>query len=148
MASTSIHAESPFQLNSLGTTSLGSLGLSCSESLKLQHRENQENATRLEILQGLDKSSKLFHMENGEPADSVPSAKFNQDQRFYQSRERKRIPPFVVPGLPPSQPKDPRCSLMRKKSSTSSRVSCRAGSSIAEGKRRGDSCWGLFQNTD
>ncbi|KAL2524732.1 Protein CHROMATIN REMODELING 4 [Abeliophyllum distichum] len=161
VAGVDVDAESPFLLHSLGTGSSGSLGLSCLESFKLQQRENQENATRLGILQGLDKSSTLFHTINGE------STNFKKDQRVYQSKGKEevtgcsppkdtlphwlreavdgpgktpetvlpptvsaiaqsvrvlygedtsKIPPFIVPAMPPSQPKDPRCSLKRKKS--------------------------------
>ncbi|CAA2995006.1 Hypothetical predicted protein, partial [Olea europaea subsp. europaea] len=31
-------------------------------------------------------------------------------------RNTSKIPPFIVPALPPSHPKDLRCSLKRKKS--------------------------------
>ncbi|KAL2473962.1 Protein CHROMATIN REMODELING 4 [Forsythia ovata] len=163
VAGVDIDAESPFLLHSLGTSSSGSLGLSCLEIFKLQQRENQENATRLGILQGLDKSLTLFHTINGEPANC------KKDQRVYQSKGKEevtgsgcsppkdtlphwlreavdgpgktpetvlpptvsaiaqsvrvlygedasKIPPFIVPAMPPSQPKDPRCSLKRKKS--------------------------------
>lgn len=63
---------------------MGSLGLTCSESSKLQKKENQENATKLGILQSLDKSSTLFHMGN-EPAN------FKKDQRFYQSKGKEKV---------------------------------------------------------
>ncbi|CAI9760022.1 unnamed protein product [Fraxinus pennsylvanica] len=85
LASEGMHTDSSFQLNSLGSSSLVSLGLSCSESSKLQKKENQENATKLGILQGLDKSSTLFHMGNEEPAN------FEKDQRFYQSKGKEKV---------------------------------------------------------
>lgn len=96
VASAGMHTESSFQLNSLGSSSLGGFsGYNLLESSKLQKKENQENATKLGILQSLDKSSTLFHM-GYKPANSAPSANFKKDQRFYQSKGEEKLLDVVV----------------------------------------------------
>ncbi|KAL2494135.1 Protein CHROMATIN REMODELING 4 [Forsythia ovata] len=157
--SSGIQAESPFLLNSSGTSTFHSLGLNCSDSFKLQQMERQMDATRLGLLPDLG------NMESSEHTCSSLVANCNRDQKVPQSKgkevvatctpkeklphwlreavdapgktpepdlpptlsaiaqsvrvlygeESSKIPPFIVPGLPPPQPQDPRCSLKKNK---------------------------------
>ncbi|KAI4332040.1 hypothetical protein L6164_016981 [Bauhinia variegata] len=170
--SSNVHTERPFLLNSLGTSSLGSLGLNCSGSIDLKQKEDEQgSSSKSGKLPGLldgspnDMRENYMSLGNGESSSSrLPSEPVNrpdhlhsngeelvggstskdklphwlreavsapaklpdpelpptvsaiaQSVRMLYGEDKYTIPPFIIPGPPPSLPKDPRSSLKKRK---------------------------------
>ncbi|KAJ1387321.1 Zinc finger, PHD-type [Sesbania bispinosa] len=165
--SSNVPTERPFLLNSLGTSSLSSLGLNCSGSIDLQQKEDDQGNTKCGKLPVLldgspnDARDNRINVGNGESTSSgllsnpirpdllhskgeeVAGTSTSKDKlphwlreavtkppepelpptvsaiahsvRMLYGEDKPTIPPFVIPGPPPSLPKDPRCSLKRKR---------------------------------
>ncbi|CAA2998636.1 CHROMATIN REMODELING 4 [Olea europaea subsp. europaea] len=76
--------ESPFLLNSSGTSRFHSLGLNCSDRFKLQHMERQSDATRLGLLPGPGNMGCSEH-------NSSLVASCNRDQKVPQSKGKEVV---------------------------------------------------------
>lgn len=168
--SSTIHMEQPFLLNSFGTSSLGSLGLTSSSSFDLLQKEDEPGQSKYGKLPSLlDRSLNLLRdshnnigageltssglMPDPNKGLSLPNSKgkeegnsssknklphwlreavsapskppdpdlpptvsaIAQSVRLLYGEDKPTIPPFVIPGPPPSLPKDPRLALKKKK---------------------------------
>ncbi|KAJ9707916.1 hypothetical protein PVL29_000134 [Vitis rotundifolia] len=118
-----IHMEQPFLLNSFGTSSLGSLGLTSSSSFDLLQKEDELGA-RKEVEGSSPSKNKPPHwLREAVSAPSKPPdpelpptvSAIAQSVSLLYGEEKPTIPPFVAPGPPPSLPKDPRLNLKKKK---------------------------------
>lgn len=169
-SSSGVQTDSPFLLNSFGTSCLDSLGLNSSNSFGLREKENDRSANLFgkfpsfldrpsnplpdlrdlgndesrgsALLSDLNKVQDASNLKGKEvircnsPKDNLPHwlreavnaptkppaldlpptvSAIAQSVRLLYGEGKSKIPPFVVPGPPPSQPKDPRRSLMKKK---------------------------------
>ncbi|XP_057970460.1 protein CHROMATIN REMODELING 4 isoform X3 [Malania oleifera] len=171
-ASSNVHNEQPLLINSLGSSTLGSLGLNCSSSFDLQPKEDSHAAKKYGKLPSLmDRPLNIFcdshnnvgsgegtnsgllpepreglnlsHLKGKEDASGTASknklphwlreavsaparppdpdlpptvSAIAQSVRLLYGEEQPTIPPFEVPGPPPSRPKDPRRSLKKRRS--------------------------------
>ncbi|XP_022872457.1 protein CHROMATIN REMODELING 4-like isoform X1 [Olea europaea var. sylvestris] len=77
--------ESPFLLNSSGSSSFHSIGLNCSDSYKVQQLERQRDVTRLGLLPGLG------NMGSSEHTSSFHIANCNRDQMVPQSKGKEVV---------------------------------------------------------
>ncbi|KAA8537227.1 hypothetical protein F0562_029705 [Nyssa sinensis] len=137
--SSCVQIEQPFLLNSFGTSSLGSLGLDHSKTFDLQQEDDQgaskhgklPNLKGKEVAGSSSSKDKLPHWLR--EAVSAPAKPPDPDLpptlsaiahsvRLLYGEENPTIPPFIVPGPPPSQPKDPRQSLKKKKKKRRSHI--------------------------
>lgn len=120
-------AESPFLLNSLGTN--------CLDSLAVQQRMKQRDATANPVLdhnlskskgkeEALSPKGKLPHwlreavnIPGKAPEPELPPnlSSIAQSVRVLYGENSSQIPPFIVPGPPPLKPMDPLHDLKKKK---------------------------------
>ncbi|CAL5412836.1 unnamed protein product [Camellia sinensis] len=132
--------EQLFLLNSFGTSNTGSLGVHCSSSFDFQKKEDVQGASKFGKLPSIfgikmgsveptrkrrrTSKNKLPHwLQEAVGVSSKPRgpdlpptvSAIAQSAQLLYGEEKFTIPPFVVPGPPPSQPKDPRRSLKQKK---------------------------------
>ncbi|CAI9782237.1 unnamed protein product [Fraxinus pennsylvanica] len=77
--------ESPFLLNSSGSSSFHSIGLNCSDSSKVQQLERRWDTTRLGLLPGLG------NMGSSEHTGSFLVANCNRDQKVPQSKGKEVV---------------------------------------------------------
>ncbi|XP_028057671.1 protein CHROMATIN REMODELING 4-like isoform X1 [Camellia sinensis] len=111
--------EQLFLLNSFGTSNTGSLGVHCLSSFDFQKKEDVQGArkrrrtSKNKLPHWLQEAVGVSSKPRGPDLPPTVSAIAQSAQLLY-GEEKFTIPPFVVPGPPPSQPKDPRRSLKQK----------------------------------